>query len=99
MASNVITDIDSKTKATSRFAFTDILFVVAYLLIIFMFRGYVHIAVQVPYFIFSLLCAVFLVLPSKSNQGRSNLAALFILLNKDDSTYKTYIERTVKNNE
>ena len=92
MASNVITDIDSKTKATSKFTLMDVFFFVAYLLIAFAFKNYVHIVVQIPYFIFSFACAVFLLLPSKCNQGRNNMAGIFILLNKDDGVYRTYIE-------
>lgn len=91
MANNVITDIESKNKATSNLNFSSLIFVISYMFIAFMFQGYVNLILQIPYYIFSLICAVFLVLPSRFNKGRNNLESIYVMLNKDIAVYRPYV--------
>ena len=49
----------------------------------------------VPYMIFSLCCAVYLVLPSRYNKGRANWESIVVLLRADRAVYRPYAEQEV----
>ena len=92
MASNVVTDIESKNKATSHLNLSGVFFVVGYLGIAFLLSSYVNMFVQIPYYIFSLFCAVFLVLPSGYNKGRNNMESIVVMMRKDIAVYRPYMD-------
>ena len=48
-----------------------------------------------PYMIFSLCCAVYLVLPSRYNKGRANWESIVVLLRADRAVYRPYAEQEV----
>lgn len=47
------------------------------------------------YMIFSLCCAVYLVLPSRYNKGRANWESIVVLLRADRAVYRPYAEQEV----
>ena len=90
-SNNVITDIESKNKATAHLNLSGVLFVIASMTVFFLLKDCVNIILQLPYFIFNFLCSVFLVWPSKFNKGRNNMESVFVLLRKDVYVYRPYI--------
>jgi len=93
-SNNVITDIESKNKATSHLNMSGLLFVIGFMGVAFIFKDYVNIIVRVPYYIFNLLCAIFLVLPSRYNKGRNHMESIFVLARKDIAVYRQYVPQS-----
>lgn len=87
---NLVTNIESKTKATRLFTVQGILFFILYQLFGYAFRGFINEILFVPYLIFNLIICGFLLLPSSYNKGRNNLESLYILLTADKGIYKPY---------
>lgn len=92
MAKNVVTNIESKTQATKYLSFKSLLFIIAYLIVCYMFKDYVSSLLFVPYMIFSGVCSVFLVLPSYYNKGRNHLESIILMLKADTTVYRPYIK-------
>ena len=92
MADNVITEIESKNKVSKHLNFGNLFFVVGYLMVAYMLKDMVHELLEIPYFIFSLLCAVLLSVPSGTNKGRTNLESLLLMLRNDRTVYRPYVE-------
>lgn len=88
--SNVITDIESKTKATKNFTFKSLLFLIGYITVAYMFKDRVNSMLFVPYMIFSLCCCIFLMLPSQLNKKRNNLESIMLFFQSDRDTYRPY---------
>lgn len=93
-SNNVITDIESKNKATSHLNMSGLLFVVGFMGVAFILKDNVNVLVRIPYYIFNLVCSVFLVLPSRYNKGRNHLESIFVLLRKDVSVYRQFIPQS-----
>ena len=91
MASNVITDIESKNKATQHLNLGNLFFIVGYMMVAYMLRGMVHDFLRLPYLLFSLACSIYLSMPSRYNQGRNNLESLLLLLRADRTVYRPYV--------
>ena len=87
---NVVTDIESKTKATKHFNFTGILFVFAVVGLCYMLKENVNTLVRIPFYIFNGISAAWLMLPSKHNKGRNNLESIAVMLRKDPIVYRHY---------
>lgn len=98
-SNNVITDIESKNKATSHLYLSGVLFVLAAMTVFFLLKDYVNILLQLPYFIFNFICSVFLVLPSRYNKGRTNMESIFVMLRKDVGVYRPYMASEGENSE
>lgn len=92
MAKNVVTNIESKTQATKYLSFKSLLFLIAYLIVCYMFKDYVSSLLFIPYMIFSGVCSVFLVLPSYYNKGRNHLESIILMLKSDTAVYRPHIE-------
>ena len=92
MANNVITDIESKNKATRHLNLGNLFFIIGYMMVAYMLRGMVHTLLLFPYLLFSLACSIYLSMPSRFNQGRNNLESLFLLLRADRTVYRPYVE-------
>lgn len=90
MASNVITNIESKNKATKHLNFGNVIFIVAYLVLAYMFRDIVSELLFIPYMIFSSLCAIYLTIPSRFNKGRTHAESIVVLLRKDNTVYRPF---------
>ena len=73
---NVITNIESKTKATKHFNLSDLFFLTELLFI--------------PYMLFSLFNAAYLIMPSRYNKGRKNYESLAVMMKKDVLVYRPY---------
>lgn len=91
MANNVITDIESKTKATSFLNLSSLFFIIGYFIVAYMLRGLVNSILTIPYLIFSLLCSVYLIWPSRFNKGRNNLESIGVLFMGDKTVYRPYM--------
>lgn len=92
MAKNVVTNIESKTKATKHLSLKSLFFIFGYLIVCYMFKDYVSSLLFIPYMIFSACCCIFLVLPSYYNKGRNHLESILIMLKADSVVYRPYIE-------
>lgn len=57
----------------------------------YMLKDFIYSLFFVPYMIFSLCCAVYLVLPSRYNKGRANWESIVVLLRADRAVYRPYI--------
>lgn len=90
--SNVTTEIESKTKVSRNIDLRSLYFVAGYLMLAYMLRGFVYDLLLVPYLIFSLLCAVYLALPSRYNKGRTHWESILVLLRADRTVYRPYTE-------
>ena len=86
---NVITNIESKTKATKHFNLSDLFFLTGFLIIAYMFKGAVHELLFIPYMLFSLFNAAYLIMPSRYNKGRKNYESLAVMMKKDVLVYIT----------
>lgn len=71
MADNVTTQIESKTRVSRHINLSSLYFIVGYLMFAYMLKDFIYSLFFVPYMIFSLCCAVYLVLPSRYNKGRA----------------------------
>jgi len=89
-SNNVITNIDSKTKAAKHLNLSGLFFIIAYLLVAYMLRDLVSGIMFIPYMIFSGICSFYLILPSRFNRGRTNLESLFVLFHTDNRVYRPF---------
>lgn len=99
MADTVVTDIESKNKVSRHLNFGNLFFVIGYLMVAYMVRGLVSPLLQIPYFVFSGVCAVLLSIPSATNRGRNNLEALLLMRKADKTTYRPMPEEGDNNND
>lgn len=83
MADNVTTQIESKTRVSRHINLSSLYFIVGYLMFAYMLKDFIYSLFFVPYMIFSLCCAVYLVLPSRYNKGRANWESIVVLLRAD----------------
>lgn len=90
---SIITDIDSKVKATRMFTLKDLFFIIFYFLIGIVFRDRVNEYFVIPYILFNGIVPVFLILPSSHNKKRNNLESICLLFKKDYLTYRPYIKK------
>ncbi len=88
--SNVITDIESKTKATRNLDLKNLIFLAMYMMFAYMLRDNVNGLLYVPYMIFSFACGLFLMMPSSFNKKRNHLYSIVILIKNDAATYRPY---------
>ncbi len=96
---NVITNIDSKTKATKHLNLSDLFFLVGFLILAYMFKDAVNVLLFIPYMLFSLACAVYLILPSRYNKGRKHYESIAVMLKKDLTVYRPYYSKNVESGE
>lgn len=89
--SNIITDIESKTQATKNFSFKSLIFLILYLTVSYMFKGYVNSLLIIPYMIFSGCCCIFLLMPSRLNKKRNNLESIMLFFRADKNVYRPYV--------
>ena len=90
MADNVTTQIESKTRVSRHINLSSLYFIVGYLMFAYMLKDFIYSLFFVPYMIFSLCCAVYLVLPSRYNKGRANWESIVVLLRADRAVYRPY---------
>lgn len=86
---NTITDgVESKVRVTANIEIFDFFFVLGAAGLAYMMRGFVHEKLQIPFFLFTVLLAVFLTARSTFNKKRRNFESLYFLIMKDESVYK-----------
>lgn len=87
---SLITNIDSKIKATRWFTLKDLALIGLFNFMLYAFRSYIHGYVLIPYFIFNAVVSIFLVLPSGFNKKRSMMESVFLLFQNDRETYRAF---------
>ena len=69
---------------------SDLFFLTGFLIIAYMFKGAVHELLFIPYMLFSLFNAAYLIMPSRYNKGRKNYESLAVMMKKDVLVYRPY---------
>lgn len=69
--------------------FRDIAFIIVYWVIFYMFANNVANPVRIPYLIFNLIVAIFLIMPSRWNNGKRMWHLIIFILKKDRAVYKS----------
>ena len=88
--SNVITNIESKTKVNKFFSLKSLFFFVIWMLVSHIFSGNVLSILYIPYMLFSLSMCIYLLMPSNLNKGRNNFESIYIMLVTDNYVYKPF---------
>ena len=88
--SNVITNIESKTKVNKFFSLKSLFFFVIWMLVSHIFSGNVLSILYIPYMLFSLSMCIYLLMPSNLNKGRNNFESIYIMLFTDNYVYKPF---------
>lgn len=83
----LIKELKSPTKIAGIY-FKDIAFLIIYWVVFYTFSNNVANPVRIPYLIFNLIVAVFLIMPSKWNNGKRMWQLIIFILKKDRKTYK-----------
>lgn len=83
----VTEQIESPNKVNKHIEVKDFFFVLAYIGVTIAFMDYVHEALKVIYFMFSLSCSIFLTTKSAFNKRRRNYESIFLLLARDENVY------------
>lgn len=81
-------EIRGETKVTGFINVTDFFFLIFYMLIIYSLRTYVHSEFRILYYIFSVICAITLTMPSPINHGRRMYQTLLLYIQRDESRYR-----------
>lgn len=83
----LIKELKSKPRIAGIY-FRDIAFIVVYWVIFYMFANNVANPVRIPYLIFNAIVAIFLIMPSRWNNGKRIWHLIIFLAKKDRSVYK-----------
>ena len=67
----------------------DIGVICSYMLMIYLFKGFVHSYLVVPYMIFNAISIIILMLPSKDNPGKKIYQSMYIMLTRDKDSYSS----------
>ena len=87
------TSIESKNRVFGSYDVWDFLFIMLYVMLSYGLRLYVHPRLRIPFFIFSVIVAVFLTSRSSMNKRRKNYESLYFLLSADISTYRPFYRK------
>ena len=81
-------EIKSETKVGMGLYAFDFFFLIIYGIVTFIAGNLVHEDLRIPFYIFSLLMAVFLTMPSSFNKKRRNYESIVIYLKKYTGVYR-----------
>lgn len=84
-------EIKSETRVSKNIYAFDFLFIVMYMLVAFMLSEMVVDQLEIGFYIFSFIMAIFLTMPSAFNKKRRNYQTIILLLKRD-----TYVYRPIK---
>lgn len=82
------TETRAETKVYKFIFVSDFFFLLFGFIIALMGSVMVHSALKVPYWIFTAVCLVFLILPSRSNPKRRNYMSIILMFGADHHVYK-----------
>lgn len=89
-------EIRGETKVTGFINASDFFFLIFYLSAVYSLKTYVHEDFRMMYYIFSVICAITLTMPSPINHGRRMYKSLFIYIQRDESRYRPIRRRRKK---
>lgn len=81
-------EIRGETKVTGFINATDFFFLIFYSIISYSLREYVHTDYRILYYIFSVICALTLTMPSPINHGRRMYQSLLLFIQRDECRYR-----------
>ncbi len=81
-------EIKSETKVMLWMYALDFFFLIAYMILTSLLANVVHQALQIPFWIFSIIMAVLLTLPSPINKKRRIYQTVIIYLKRDRCVYR-----------
>lgn len=90
----VVQDMKAETKVGKSIFLFDFFFLLVYGAVSFMFGNLVHSSLQIPYYIFSAVCALFLIFKSSWNKKRRNWESLFLFIRKDREIYQPVVNQS-----
>ena len=84
----VTQEIKSETKVGKVIYVFDFLFIVVYIMVSYLLSYVVADELHVPFYIFSVIMAIILTMPSFANKKRRNYQSILLLVKKDRTIYK-----------
>ncbi len=84
----MVQELKSSTKVIKWLYLFDLLFIGCYLAIMFMFVGYVHPVLTIPYHVFNVIAAMILTSPSPFNPKKRIFQSLLFIAKKDNKVYR-----------
>lgn len=84
----VTQEIKSETKVGKVIYVFDFFFLVVWIMVSYMLAYMVADELHVPFYIFSVIMAIILTMPSFSNKKRRNYQSILLLIKKDRAVYK-----------
>lgn len=88
MRYTVTQEIKSETKVGKVIYVFDFFFIVIWIMVSYMLAYMVADELHVPFYIFSVIMAIILTMPSFANKKRRNYQSILLLVKKDRSVYK-----------
>lgn len=92
----VVKELKATAKYNKYIELKDLMFLMSYVLFAYLLNSYVYSSLRVAYYIFSLLCAIFLIMKMPANPTRKNYQRVLIMLQKDWKTYKPIKNESVR---
>ncbi|MBO5485033.1 MAG: hypothetical protein J6K58_06800 [Lachnospiraceae bacterium] len=83
----VAQEIKSETKVTKHIYLFDMFFILIYYSVSFALGVAVHEKWKIPFYLFSMICAVFLTAKSWTNRKRRNIESIILFLQRDKEVY------------
>lgn len=84
----------SETKVTGNIYLYDLFFILIYFTVTAMLGTVVSSVLRIPYYLFNVVCALWLTMKSHSNKQRRNYQSIVLFLRRD---YKVYKDIVVEN--
>lgn len=91
----VVQDIKSETKVGKSIYLFDFFFLLTYGAVSFLFGSAVHEMLRIPFYIFSVICAIFLTMKSNWNKKRRNWESLLLYIRRDKEIYHPLVNDSV----
>lgn len=89
MRYTIIQEVKSETKVVGNISVYDLLFILGYMMIAYLFTNGVAGQLKILYYIFSGLIAIWLTLPSRVNPKRRFWQSLLLFIKKEKVIYKS----------
>ena len=83
----VAQEIKSETKVNKWIYLFDLFFVIIYSTVSLILGGAVHARLRIPFYLYSIICALFLTAKSRTNRHRRNYEAMILFLRRDREVY------------
>lgn len=81
----------SETKVHGNIYLFDLFFILIYFSVAAMLGSAVSSTLRIPYYIFNVICAMWLTMKSRSNRCRRNYESIILFLRRDKNVYKDIV--------